>query len=107
MSFLFGKPKAPQTVYVQAPAPAPVPVSPVAPASPSPAAAQNAQAAETAAAKTAQVERDKASTAAVADAKAGGRSSNVVAGMRIAAEGQYERGLLSQKKRAAARELGE
>lgn len=106
MSFLFGKPAAPQTVYL--PAPAPVPQSPVAPASPSPAAAQAASsAADAAAAKTAQVERDKASTAAVADAKAGGRSSNIVAGMRIASEAQSERGLLSVKKRAAARELGE
>lgn len=104
MSFLFGKPKAPETVYL--PAPAPVPVTPVAPPSPA-AAAPSTQAADATAAKTAQEERDKASTAAIADAKAGGRSSHMVAGMRIARENQGERGLLSAKKRAAARELGE
>ncbi len=104
MSFLFGKPQAPQTVYL--PAPAPVPASPVAPPSPS-AAAQQQAAADKVVAADAQTQRDQAAASVVADAKAGGRSSNIVAGMRIAAEGQSERGLLSAKKRAAARELGE
>lgn len=103
MSFLFGKPQAPQTVYL--PAPAAPPPSPVAPASPQ-AAAQEQKAAD-AAATDAQTERDQAAASVVADAKAGGRSSNIVAGMRIAREDQSTRGLLSAKKRAAARELGE
>lgn len=103
MSFLFGKPQAPQTVYL--PAPAPVAVSPVAPPSPQ-AAAADQSAADKAATANAQAQRDQAAASVTADAMAGGRSSNIVAGMRIASEQQASRGLMSQRKRAAATELG-
>lgn len=50
--------------------------------------------------------RAEAERAAIAEAKAGGRRSTIVAGMQIAAEEQAGRGLLAKQKRSAARELG-
>lgn len=47
-----------------------------------------------------------AERAAIAEAKAGGRRSTIVAGMQIAADEQYGRGLMSKSRREAARELG-
>lgn len=47
--------------------------------------------------------RLEAERAAIAESKAAGRRSTMAAGNEIAAEEQYGRGLLSQKKRAAAR----
>jgi hypothetical protein len=80
MSSLFGKPSAP--------VPQQVPVNP----------ADNAAAAKA---------RDDATAAAVADSKARGRASTVVAGRAIAEEEQRGRGLLKSKQRSAvASELG-
>lgn len=43
---------------------------------------------------------------AVAESKIGGRRSTIVGGAAIAADEQYGRGLLSQKRRMAAQTLG-
>lgn len=49
----------------------------------------------------------EAERAAIAEAKAGGRRSTIVAGMKIAQEEQYGRGLMMQSRRSeAARSLG-
>lgn len=79
MSFL--APKAPPT-------PAPLPQSPTA--------ADNTEA---------EAQRLAAERAAVAESKAAGRRSTIVAGMKIADEEQQERGALYASKRRAAKEL--
>lgn len=80
MSFL--KPKMPT--------PQPLPQSPTAP--------DNTEA---------ERQRAAAEQAAIAESKAAGRRSTIVAGMKIAADEQEERGQLALKRRsAAARELG-
>jgi hypothetical protein len=71
-----------------APTPAPVPVSPSAPDN-----------------LAAEKARQDAENQAIADQKAAGRKSTIVAGMKIAADEQMGRGLLAQKKRAAADDL--
>lgn len=82
MSFL--KPKMP------APQPQALPQSPTAP--------DNTEA---------QRQREEAERAAIAESKAAGRRSTIVAGMKIAADEQEERGQLALKRRStAARELG-
>lgn len=69
------------------PAPAPVPASP----------AFDAEA---------ERKRNEAAAAAQAESASRGRRSTIVAGMNIAGEEQYQKGLLASKKRAAARDLG-
>lgn len=54
----------------------------------------------------AEKERQAAENAALAESKAAGRRSTMVAGMSIAADEQGERGMLSSKRRAAAKTLG-
>ena len=55
----------------------------------------------------AERQRAAAEQAAIAESKAAGRRSTIVAGMKIAADEQAERGQLALKRRsAAARELG-
>lgn len=78
MSSLFGSP---------APAPAPLPAVPAS----DPAAEQA---------------RIDAENAALADSKSRGRRSTIVGGMEIAAGEQEGRGLLKQRQRMAATELG-
>lgn len=51
-------------------------------------------------------ERIEVERAAVAESKAAGRRSTIVAGMKIAADEQYDKGLLGSRRRAAARDLG-
>ena len=73
-----------------APQPQPLPQSPTAP--------DNTEA---------ERQRADAERAAVAESKAAGRRSTIVAGMAIAEDEQAERGALAKKKRsAAAQELG-
>jgi hypothetical protein len=80
MSSLFGKPSAP--------VPQQVPINPA-----DDSAAQQA--------------RDDAARAAIADSKARGRASTIVAGKAMVEEAQYGRGLLKSKQRAAvSNELG-
>lgn len=71
------------------PQPAPVPVSPAAP--------------DNTAAEAARV---KAETDAIAERASAGRRSTIVAGMQIAEDQQRDVGMLSQKKRQAAKDLG-
>jgi hypothetical protein len=80
VSGLFSKPSMP--------APQPVPVAPTAPDN-----------------KAAEDQRLNAERAAIADQKARGRASTVAAGGDIAAEEQYNRGLLKKKQRTASREM--
>lgn len=55
----------------------------------------------------AEQQRLEAERAAIAESKMSGRRSTIVAGMKIAAAGQQERGQLALKRRsAAAQELG-
>lgn len=49
--------------------------------------------------------RVNASNAAIAAQKSAGRASTIVAGMKIAADDQYARGALAQKKRGASSDL--
>jgi hypothetical protein len=69
--------------------------SPKAPAAPPP---DNSAALEQA--------RLDAERAALAESKIGGRSSTIVGGGLMAASEQYARGSASQRKRAAARDMG-
>jgi len=78
MSSLFGSPKMP--------APQPVPIAPTQ----DPAAEQR---------------RLDAERAAIADQKARGRASTEAAGGDIAAEEQYNRGLLKKQQRTASKEM--
>lgn len=78
MSFLFGG---------EEPQPAAVPISPLA-------------------SEEAQRQRQAAEEAALAESRSAGRRQTVVAGMKIAEDEQAGKGLLSAKKRAAARDLG-
>ncbi len=77
MSGLFG---------AKAPTPQPVPVNPASPVDDG----------------GAQVKRQEAERAAIADSKARGRASTIVAGGEMAAEEQMGRGLLKSKARRAA-----
>lgn len=79
MSFLFGSDSP-------APAPQPVPESPIK-------------------SEAAQAERDAAASAAQAESRAAGRQQTVVAGAKLAADDQQEKGLLSAKRRTASRAL--
>ena len=58
---------------------------------------------DTSAADKAKLDAERA---AIAESKAAGRRSTIVAGATIAAEDQLGRGLLSQQKRAASTSLG-
>ena len=80
MSFFFGE--------EDLPTPAPVPASP--------SAVDN---------EAAQAERNAAERAAIAEAKSRGRMQTVVAGRKIAADEQEEKGLLSAKRRSASRDI--
>jgi hypothetical protein len=51
--------------------------------------------------------RQDAERAAVAESKAAGRRSTIVAGMQIAADEQMERGLMRRKRSQAAKDLGD
>lgn len=79
MGFLFGGDDAPSAV--------PVPPSPMAN-------------------EDAQAQRRAAEEAAIRESRAAGRRQTVVGGMKIAADEQYDRGLMGAKKRSAARDLG-
>lgn len=57
------------------------------------------------ASQAAEQARQDAANAAVAQQKGAGRASTIVAGMKIAADDQYQRGLLAQKKRGASTDL--
>lgn len=53
----------------------------------------------------AEAERQAAQTSALTESAQSGRRSTIVAGMKIAEDEQAERGMLSQKKRAAGRAI--
>jgi hypothetical protein len=55
--------------------------------------------------RAAEEQRLNAERAAIADQKARGRASTIAAGGDIAAEEQYNRGLLKKKQRTASREM--